>query len=51
MRGEKTAGSRLDAMPAKGTTSLSHFKCPLCEIVLSNAYNLDAFPPYTPSIS
>lgn len=52
--GKKTAGSCLDAMPEKGPTSLSDFKCPLCETVVSNAYNLAALPPYTsliPSLS
>lgn len=45
MRKKKTERSCLDSMPEKGPAALSDFKCPLCEIVVSNANNLTAYPP------
>lgn len=47
---EKTERSRLDSMPEQGPSALSDFKCPLCEIVVSNTNNLTAFPMLHPLI-
>lgn len=53
-REEQQRGSCLDGVPGKRPAALSDFKCPSCEIVLSNANNLTAClrptPPSTPSL-
>lgn len=41
-REEQQRGSCLDGVPGKRRAALSDFKCPSCEIVLSNANNLTA---------
>lgn len=41
-REEQQRGSCLDGMPGKRLAALSDFKCPSCEIAVSNASNLTA---------
>lgn len=51
-REEQQRGSCLDGVPGKRPAALSDFKCPSCEIVLSNANNLTAcLRPTLPSTS